>query len=174
MDIAIFGAGIAGLMTAITLRPLGYRCRVYERNRSGHEDGMGFIMMPRGVDCLQGYGVTLNGIPMDRYFCRDSAGDVLLEQAMPLGACSLRRSELVASMARAVPDDVDLAFGDELQCLEFDEEGSVTVGRLQSGKLIHADLYVGADGAGSRARNAIYPNWPVSPARVLEIVGMVR
>jgi 2-polyprenyl-6-methoxyphenol hydroxylase-like FAD-dependent oxidoreductase len=174
MDIAIFGAGIAGIMTAIALHPQGHRCRIYERNRPGHESGMGFIMMPGGVDRLRSYGVTLDGIPLDRYYCRDSAGNVLLEQAMPPGTCSLRRSELVASMARVLADRAELSFGHELQGMEFDEQGAVVAARLQSGELIHADLYVAADGVGSRARQAIYPNWPVSPARVREIVGLVR
>jgi len=54
MEIAIFGAGIAGLMSAITLRVQGHRCRIYERMRQGNETGMGFILMPsefwRGPD----------------------------------------------------------------------------------------------------------------------------
>jgi len=36
MEIAIFGAGIAGLMSAITLRAQGHRCQIYERMRQGH------------------------------------------------------------------------------------------------------------------------------------------
>ena len=50
MDIAIFGAGVAGLMTAIALRAQGHRCHIYERMRQGHETGMGFILMPEGID----------------------------------------------------------------------------------------------------------------------------
>ena len=37
MDIAIFGAGIAGLMTAVALRAQGHRCRTYERMRQCQE-----------------------------------------------------------------------------------------------------------------------------------------
>ena len=60
MEIAIFGAGIAGLMSAITLRAQGHRCRIYERMRQGHETGMGFILMPDGIECLQSFGVKLD------------------------------------------------------------------------------------------------------------------
>lgn len=35
MDVAIFGAGIAGLMTAITLRAQGHNCHVYAMLSSG-------------------------------------------------------------------------------------------------------------------------------------------
>jgi len=45
MDVAIFGAGVAGLMTAIAMRAKGHRCRVYERHRRSHEAGMGFILV---------------------------------------------------------------------------------------------------------------------------------
>ena len=38
MEIAIFGAGIAGLMAGIALRKQGHHCRLYERLRQGQED----------------------------------------------------------------------------------------------------------------------------------------
>ena len=89
MEIAIFGAGIAGLMSAITLRAQGHRCRIFERMRQGHETGMGFILMPDGIDCLQSFGVNLtgenSGAPLQRYFCRSSSGQILYEQPLPSG-----------------------------------------------------------------------------------------
>ena len=50
MNIAIFGAGIAGLMAGITLRSQGHGTRIYERARRGHETGMGFILMPEAEE----------------------------------------------------------------------------------------------------------------------------
>ncbi len=61
MNITIFGAGVAGLTAGITLGAQGHRCRIYERTRLGHESGMGFILMPEGIDCLQSLGVKLGG-----------------------------------------------------------------------------------------------------------------
>ena len=48
MDITVFGAGIAGLMTGIALRAQGHRCHIYERMRKDQDTGMGFILLPEG------------------------------------------------------------------------------------------------------------------------------
>jgi 2-polyprenyl-6-methoxyphenol hydroxylase-like FAD-dependent oxidoreductase len=50
MDVAIFGAGIAGLMTAITLGAQGRHCRIYERLGQGNDTGMG-AAAPRAKFC---------------------------------------------------------------------------------------------------------------------------
>src|SRR5438270_269722 len=99
MDIAIFGAGIAGLMAAITLTKQGHSCRVYERSRQAHDAGMGFILMPEAILYLQALGVKLSGdlsgIPLHRYLCRNAEGEVLFEEMMPEGSRSLTRRALL-------------------------------------------------------------------------------
>ena len=177
MEIAIFGAGIAGLMSAITLRAQGHRCQVYERMRQGHETGMGFILMPDGIDCLQSFGVNLtgenSGAPLQRYFCRSSSGQILYEQPLPAGTRSIRRRQLIDALMRALPPDSTPLFNAELAALECDDAGNVTQARLSTGASVKADLYVSAEGIRSHARQTIYPGWPSPQAQVLEIVGMV-
>ncbi len=174
MDVAIFGAGIAGLVTAITLQAQGYRCRVHERGLDNRDAGMGFIFMPEGIDCLLRFGVDLSraGVPLHRYCHRNASGEIVSEQVMPAGARSLRRSDLMTALAKALPDEGALAFGAGLDGLGFGEAGHVVAARLSSGERIHADLYVGADGLRSKARSALFPDWPATPARVVEVVGL--
>jgi len=108
MDIAIFGAGIAGLMAAIALRAQGHRCHIYERMRQGQDTGMGFILMPEGIECLQSFGVKFGeqgGALLEKYCCRNSAGLGLYEQPLPAGTRSIRRRDLVAALMRALPAD---------------------------------------------------------------------
>ncbi len=122
MNIGIFGAGIAGLMSAIALRAQGHCCHIYERSRQAQDAGMGFILMPEGIDCLQSFGVHLTGasggVPLDRYCCRDAAGEILYEETMPAGARSIRRRDLTAAMMRALPVD-DILIFDELDGLSL-------------------------------------------------------
>ncbi|HMC30273.1 MAG TPA: FAD-dependent monooxygenase, partial [Candidatus Angelobacter sp.] len=136
MDIAIFGAGIAGLMAGITLRAQGHRCRIYERMRQGLETGMGFILMPEGIDCLQSFGVKLtgeySGAPLYRYCCRNSAGQILYEQPLPAVARSMRRRDLIAALLRALPADGAPLFDAELAGLDFDAAGKVSSARLNT------------------------------------------
>lgn len=178
MDIAIFGAGIAGLMTGITLRFQGHGCRIYERMHRGQEAGMGFILMPEGIDCLRSFGVKLtgeySGAPLYRYYCRNSAGQVLYEQPLPAGARSIRRRDLLGALLRALPAEGAPLFDAELAALEFDGAGNVSSARLNTDETITADLYVSAEGIHSRARQAMFPGWPSTQAQVLEIVGLVR
>lgn len=174
MDVAVFGAGIAGLMVAITLRKQGHNCRIFERSRQAHEAGMGFILVPEGIACMGSLGVSLGGVPLDRFYYRDSAGLILHEQAMPLGARSIRRRDLSAALLAALPTDVTITFDAELDRLEFTPQGDVTRAVLSSGQDVHADLFVAADGSHSRARQILFPGWPAPLARVPEIVGLVR
>jgi aspartate/methionine/tyrosine aminotransferase/2-polyprenyl-6-methoxyphenol hydroxylase-like FAD-dependent oxidoreductase len=177
MEIAIFGAGIAGLMSAIALRAQGHRCQIYERMRQGQETGMGFILMPDGIDCLQSFGVDLSGensgAPLQRYFCRSSSGQILYEQPLPAGTRSIRRRQLIDALMRALPAGGTPLFDAELAALDFDVTGNVTQTRLNTGASVKADLYVSAEGIRSRARQTLFPGWPSPQAQVLEIVGMV-
>src|SRR5579872_1049543 len=125
MDIAIFGAGIAGLMSAITLRAQGHRCRIFERARQGHETGMGFILMPEGIDCLQSFGVQLGGVPLRNYRGRSETGEILHETPMPVGSRAIMRRDLIASLVRTATEGANtesgvLNFDVELERLEFD------------------------------------------------------
>jgi len=178
MEIAIFGAGIAGLMSAITLRAQGHHCQIYERMRQGHETGMGFILMPEGIDCLQSFGVNLtgenSGAPLQRYFCRSSSGQILYEQPLPSGTRSIRRRQLVDALMGALPSGDTPLFDAELAELECDDAGRVRQALLNTGATVKADLYVSAEGIRSRARHALFPAWPATQAQVLEIVGMVK
>ncbi|HEY2499208.1 MAG TPA: aminotransferase class I/II-fold pyridoxal phosphate-dependent enzyme [Candidatus Angelobacter sp.] len=177
MDIAIFGAGVAGLMAAIALRAQGHHCKIYERLREGHETGMGFILMPEGINCLQGFGVKLgqnSGSPLLRYYCRSSNGHVLYEQPLPAGTISIRRRDLIGALMRALPAQDAPVFDAELAKLEFDSAGKVTQAQLSNGAVVKAGLYISAEGIHSRARQALFPNWPSPHAQVQEIVGLVH
>jgi 2-polyprenyl-6-methoxyphenol hydroxylase-like FAD-dependent oxidoreductase len=180
MDIAVFGAGIAGLMSAITLRAGGQKCRLYERDSQAQEAGMGFILVPDGIACLESFGVRLtgglSGTPLEKYCCRDSTGKVLHEQDMPAGTLGIRRRDLTAALVRALPEEEPRVFG-ELEGLEFDQDlqvSSATVRSSEGVRQITADLYVGAEGVNSRARQSMFPDWPTTADRVQEFVGLVR
>ena len=180
MDIAVFGAGIAGLMSAITLRARGHRCRVYERSLQAQEAGMGFILVPDGIASLERFGVHLagdvGGTPLERYNCRDSAGRIVCAQDMPAGSRGIRRRDLTTALMRTLGEGEAVAFAD-FEGLEFGEDFHVTAAKLRSHERIQqvaADLYVGAEGVNSRARHAIFPDWPATPDPVPEFVGMVR
>src|SRR5262249_36178602 len=134
MEVAVFGAGIAGLMTAISLRDQGHRCSVYERGRQAHDAGMGFILVPEGIACLERFGVHLIepsvGRELDDYFCRDSSGKIIFEQVLPPGTRGVRRRDLTAALMGALGGDEPVLFDQALDGLEFDNDGDVSVAKL--------------------------------------------
>ena len=178
MDIAIFGAGIAGLVTAITMRVHGHRCRIYERLRKSHDAGMGFILVPEGIEYLQNLGVSLtgkfSGARLESYCARSSTGALLHEEPMPAGARGIRRKDLMAALADALSAAGTDITDAELINLDFDKRGHVTRACLAGAPDVIADLYVGAEGIHSRCRQALFPHWPISEFRVPEFVGLVR
>jgi 2-polyprenyl-6-methoxyphenol hydroxylase-like FAD-dependent oxidoreductase len=179
MEIAIFGAGIAGLMSAITLRAQGHRCHVYERSRQAHDASMGFILLPDGIECLESFGVqltgALSGTTLERYVCHDSSGQVIYEQALPPGTRGIRRRDLTTALMRAMGDD-GVVYA-ELDAFAFDRDFHVSAAWLRSSgesQRITADLFIGAEGVNSRARHAMFPDWPTTPDPVPEFVGLVH
>src|SRR5262249_37562108 len=178
MEIAIFGAGIAGLMSAITLRAHGHQCRVYERSRQAQDAGMGFIVVPEAIEFLRGFGVTLDGVGtrLERYLCRDSKGQILQEQVIPAGTRGILRRDLITALTRGLNGEGTVVFA-SLKDLDFRGDDWVTSAQVSStagDERIHADVFVSAEGINSRARQALFPDWPVMPDQVQELVGMVR
>src|SRR5262249_30752276 len=133
MDIAIFGAGIAGLMSAITLRAHGHRCRVYERSRQAQDAGMGFIVVREAIEFLRGFGVELDGVgkPLERYFCQDCTGRMLHQQTIPAGTRGILRRDLITALTRGLNGDKPVVFA-ALEDLEFNGNYSVTSARVSS------------------------------------------
>jgi salicylate hydroxylase len=178
MDVAIFGAGIAGLMTAITLRAQGHNCRAYERSRNAHHAGMGFIVTPAAIAGLDQLGVqltgTCGGVPLERYLCRNAHGEIVHQRAMPEGSRSLRRRDLIGALCEAFGTIQSVEFDAPLEHLEFGAGGRIQAAKLSSGATVSADLFIAADGTHSRARRDLFPDWPTRPAQVAEVVGIVR
>jgi 2-polyprenyl-6-methoxyphenol hydroxylase-like FAD-dependent oxidoreductase len=169
------------LMTAITMQAQGHRCRIYERNRQALDAGMGFILVPEGIACMKSFGVpisgALGGTPLNSYFCRDASGRIIREQEIPRGARCIRRRDLTTALGRGLIADDEPTFDAALDSLEFDAQQRVRCAfvKTDSGSVrIEADLYVSAEGINSRARRALFPDWPATLDRVPEIVGLVR
>jgi salicylate hydroxylase len=80
-------------------------------------------------------------------------------------------------LVHCLASDTMPAFDSELVDLEFDQDGMVREALLSSAGrqiAVQAQLYVAADGIGSRARQTLFPGWSLPQARVPEIVGLVR
>jgi salicylate hydroxylase len=165
MRIAIVGAGIGGLTTALALRHHGIEVIVLERAAHMAEVGAGIQIAANGTIVLRKLGLepamaAVATVPL-RYDYRDLATGRLLylaplgvEAATRYGAVmyNIHRADLVRLLYRALPEGT-VRLGVECVEIQQDDEGALIT--LKSGETIEADAVIGADGIHSVVRHAL-------------------
>lgn len=176
MRIAIIGAGLAGVASAVALSQAGHEVRIYEQAAELRAGGYGIILWPNATGILEELGVPHAGlgISLDRVDITSEIGDPLvrveLDQiAKRFGKPSVvvRRSVLIARLAELLPAGT-LRFGQD--CTGIDEPAAGTDDpvrmSLSDGGMAQADVLIGADGHRSMVRRhllgdnrATYTGW---------------
>jgi len=168
-EVAIIGAGLGGLTAALALQRQGWRVRVYEQAPVLGEVGAGLSLSAgagRGLASLGiGSAVLDASLPVpDIAFVHYRTGERLagaLTQDTPPDrgfdtARHIHRADLHALLLAAVlaQDPAALSTGKRLERL--DESGSHVVAHFADGEACEADLLIGADGARSAVRRALF------------------
>ncbi|WP_175968856.1 FAD-dependent oxidoreductase [Burkholderia sp. BCC0322] len=157
MDIAILGAGVAGMSTALALAGQGHRIRLYERRASGTTMGAGVVLWPNAGFVLEQLGLLpdiaavsghLHAMRcMDRHgtpFKRFDIGE--LDRHMGFQTRSILRRDLQAVLARHVAaHDIEVCFGYCATAIDIGTDGRAVV-HFDNGATITPDLVIGADG----------------------------
>ena len=169
LDIAIVGAGIAGLTAARALQTFGFRVRVYEQASRLGEVGAGLTISPNATHVLNAIG--LEGV-LERIGMRPTrggvkhwrTGELLVE--IPRGQDMLarygaayyqvHRADLHAALAEAIqahdPDAIVLG-----RCFEsLLDDGQRVQLRFAGGASATAAVAIGADGLRSNVRQSLF------------------
>ena len=160
-QIAIAGAGIAGLSAAIALKLAGYAVIIFEREQELREVGAGIQMGPHATRVMENWDLDLLGSAVEPEVLelRNARSGALLN-TLPLkqgarvryGApyLTLMRSDLQrALLARAMELDIPIEYGTPVSSVH-DKGGGVTV---KSGSdSMDAAALIGADGIKSSVR----------------------
>lgn len=147
-DLAVVGAGPAGLAAALAARRAGLAVVVVERRRPPLDKACGEGLMPAAVAALARLGVALPRRSMPFSGIGYRLGELHAEADFPGGACGLgaRRTELSAALlAAAEAAGVELRFG-------VAATGLAPAGLTTSHGELAARFVVGADGLRSRVR----------------------
>jgi len=152
----VIGGSLAGLLTALTLRRIGWRVDVFERSPHALDSrGGGLVLQPELLHAFRFAGLapggTLGVASGDRIFL-DRDGQVLERSYQPQTQTSWNM--LYGVMRRALPDACVHA-GETLQEIA-QRDGKVTA-RFAGGRRESGDLLVGADGARSALRAQLLP-----------------
>jgi 2-polyprenyl-6-methoxyphenol hydroxylase-like FAD-dependent oxidoreductase len=180
MKIVISGGGVAGRTAMLALSQLGHSCHLFERSMSSTA-GMGFVLVPSVWKLLQslpqGTDVALpetrRGHPLHRFLMRSPRGNIDYTQTLEPGTFGMRRSDFLSVLIESTPS-AQFDAGRAVQGYERSAAGEFACAVLDDGSKVEADLFVAADGIGSKARKLLFPQSPAQPARVLELVGLVR
>lgn len=168
MRVAIAGAGIAGLTSAIALAARGFEIELYERAPVLREIGAGIQLSPNAMAVLERLGVA-----------RELGGRVSEPEALaiydgrtgarlariPLGAavrerygapyCTLHRADLQAALVSTARRHPSTAFhlGSEVRDVSSNETGVMFV---TGGETRRADMLIAADGVHSIIRTGYF------------------
>lgn len=158
--VAIIGAGIGGLATAVALRRIGIEALVIERVTSIREVGAGLSIWSNAVNAIRELGleapVMASASLVERILVRTPAGVLIAQDE--LGAISRTAGAPCVCIHRAALQNILLdalppaSLRTSARCVAFDHETAI----LESGERIKADVLVGVDGISSVIRDGLY------------------
>lgn len=164
--VIVVGAGIGGLIAALTLGRAGIDVSLFEQASELHEVGAGIMISPNANRILHRLGLEeplrRAGVrPPTRQLRRWEDGRVLASAPLAqvcerdFGApyYNFQRAELLDVLARAVPDGIVHL---DHRCVELSQQEDRVEVRFHNGTTVDADLVVGADGIHCTVRDTIF------------------
>jgi salicylate hydroxylase len=164
IEVAIIGAGIGGLATALSLRKQGINAQVYEKARTLLLIDAGLTLFPNGlnslaeispaiVDSLKSAGSQTRVVKVQK-----SNGEIAFQNHITLAEkygqpmLNIRWSRLQEILAAALPPDtIHLNY----RCNSFQQNDSSVEVSFDNGQTVRADLLIGADGINSVVRQQL-------------------
>lgn len=161
VDVAIVGAGIGGLATAVALRHAGIEAHVYERTKVLREIGGAVVIREPSVRLFEAWGVSdrfhTEAVQLKGIKVLDSDGKAIGTIPADLtgegNAYSVHRADVHALLLEGV-DHQHIHLG--MESVEAFEEGDRGVVRFADGRQVRAKVVIGADGIKSVVRKFIH------------------
>jgi 2-polyprenyl-6-methoxyphenol hydroxylase-like FAD-dependent oxidoreductase len=196
MRSVIIGGGVGGCALAAALRgcPLGGEVSILERRAVGAAAGMGFILMPNGVEALERIAPEIAwrgaGRRIDRVALRAACGRELSSHDIDAALCVSR--ERFLSLLRRAAGGARFVEGANVTGLQRADGGDFRGGDVRGGhfqggdfrsvayevagraEVLHGDAFFGCDGAASRTRALVFPEAQLAEVVVKEIVSVAH
>ncbi|TIA25560.1 FAD/NAD(P)-binding domain-containing protein [Aureobasidium pullulans] len=160
-EVAIIGAGIAGLTLALSLHTQGISCAIYETRPEPQNIGGAVMLSPNSLRLFDGMGVyndlKRHGFSFDTLYFRDLAGNIPLRH-MGTAACeSIAFNSSTCFLRRSTPTRYPIYFNHKFSHVVSESKDTVTW-KFIDGTEKTSSLLIGADGIHSRVRKYMYPD----------------
>lgn len=181
-NVAIIGAGLGGLATAIALHYRGIQAHVYEKARALRPIGAGLTLAPNGLSSLEasapGIIAMLKQAGSETTTINLSTSDGQLVASNPLTlqerygqpAINIRWSRLQETLAAFLPPHF---LHLQHHCTHFEQDDTGVEICFEHGKTVHADLLIGADGINSTIRHILFNDGPPTYAGRISWRGVI-
>jgi len=171
----IIGGGMAGLTTAINLKKIGFKAKVFERRPHDGQRGLGFLMLKNGIDALNlmglGNKIKKIGNPINYFMAFDLHQNVIGERELD-DFLALRRGDCIEMLINELKTE-DIEYNKTFSHFAYNENEEVIGVCFKDGTVEHGDLIIGADGMRSQVRRTLYPEYELESVGYKEIVCMV-
>ncbi|THY76018.1 FAD/NAD(P)-binding domain-containing protein [Aureobasidium pullulans] len=167
-EVAIIGAGIAGLTLALSLHTQGIPCAIYETRPEPQNIGGAVMLSPNSLRLFDGMGVyndlKRHGFSFDTLYFRDLAGD--LKETYPFGSVEkygysglrVYRFQLIDLLLEKInANKIPIYFNHKFSHVVSESTDTVTW-KFIDGTEKTSSLLIGADGIHSRVRKYMYPD----------------
>ena len=176
MKIVIIGGGIGGLALNSILLKRGYETVLNERAVSFQPVGHAFMIHGEGLAVIERLGKTsdnrqLPGKPIDTFVLMRPDGKEIKNLKMEAWQC-VKRNDLISYLYEC-SDKSSIHFGRTFSHFLYDGDKAVAA-VFENGEIEYGDLFVGADGAMSKVRKAIFGDITFTHVEIQEVLGFAR
>jgi 2-polyprenyl-6-methoxyphenol hydroxylase-like FAD-dependent oxidoreductase/predicted DsbA family dithiol-disulfide isomerase len=175
-EVAIIGAGIAGLSLAIHLKKSGTRIRIIEKSAEFTSQGLGFLIMPNGIKMIREMGLEQEFLQksnrIDHIRLLNLEGIAL--ENRPIEPCyGISRQNCITILRNHLGADT-IDFKKEIKGMHKGPSGRINELTLNDGSSLIPDLIVACDGGRSRLRKMMFPGCEFRKVQESELVCIVK
>lgn len=168
-NVAIVGAGIAGLTLAVVLKQQNIHCTIYESRPDGPLPFSGpLTLTPNGLRVADAVGLyeRLRSHGSDSRYAQSMSIDYKLIGKREIGnvekygydALRIYRHSTIEALVQAAHDlEIPLRYGKKFSNIVSESEQGITIA-FADGEQLTFDLVVGADGLHSKVRQHLFPD----------------